>query len=424
MYKLTTTEFFPQGYLSAEVTDVVVRVQAAVREAKRGLVEDLLNSSLEGETAEELGERGHRLEGVSAIWVCPRCGTSLRSKFRRDGHYRRKLLTLQGEVTLRVPLIRCKCGGYIPASWRIVPARMRRWFDVKLDHMRRYLTGTSHRKAAELESGVTACQISHMGGWWELQAAGQAAAKVKGPVLHLVVVILDEMYVAVGGTKLPILLAMDLEGQILDFEGPTTRSVANWETLLYRLADRGITVERGLRGIVADGDASIRQAVINVWGPKIKIQSCLWHLLYGLRAEARKVYGERSKQVSEVVAQARRVLLHDLRTEESVRKAAAAMAEFNRRYEGQSFVNIVARGFAEATVYLHDTALPRTNGTAERTIKEIRRRVKVMDGFKSLKGAINFMAIFVQWHNWWVDNRRKTTRMSRPRNLKTCPAPS
>lgn len=421
MYKLTTSEFIPQGYLAPEIVEAIGGIQRAIRERKRCFVEELLDLCLEGEAAEELGERGHRQEGVSGIWVCPKCGTSLRTMFRRDGHYRRKVLTLEGVVTVRVPLISCRCGGHIRTNWRILPLRMRRWFDVKIDHIRRYLTGASHRKAADLESGETACQMSHMAGWWDLQAAGEAAGQVRGPLSRLGVVVLDEMYLSVDGVMLCLLLALDLEGHILDFEGPTTRSVGSWETLLYRLADRGITLEHGLKGIVADGDASIRQAAINVWGQKLKVQTCLWHLLVGLRAEARKVYGERSKQVATVVAEARGVLLHDVRTEEAVRKAAAAMAAFNQKYEGLSLVNIVARGFAEATTYLRDSELPRTNGTAERVIKEIRRRVKVMDGFKSLSGARNFMVVFVQWHNWWVDNRRKTARMSRPRNLKTSP---
>lgn len=424
MNKLTTCEFIPQGYLPPGVVRAMEETQRAVRLARRAVAQQLLDRGLEQEVAEELGERGHRLEGVSAIWVCPKCGTGLRRMFRRDGHYQRKLLTLEGEVTLHVPLIRCRCGGHIPTNWRVLPSRMRRWFDVKVDHIRRYLTGASHRKAAHLESGVTACQMSHMGGWWELQAAGEAAAKLKGPLSCPEVVVLDEMYLSVERGKQPLLLAMDLDGHILDLEGPTTRSVASWEGLLYRLADRGITREKGLKGIVADGDASIRQAVINVWGPEIRVQTCVWHLLASVRAEARRIYEERSKQVGEVVAQARGLLLHDVRTDESARKAAAAMAAFNRQYEGLPFVDIVARGFAEATAYLHETVLPRTNGTAERTIKEIRRRVKVMDGFKSLRGASNFMAIFVQWHNWWVDNRRNTTQMSRPRNLKTSTAPS
>ena len=89
--------------------------------------------------------------------------------------------------------------------------------------------------------------------------------------------------------------------------------------------------------------------------------------------------GETSPWVKVVVADARAVLLHESRTEETLRKAAAQMAAFAKEYAGHPWVDIMARAFPLAVTYLQSPYLPRTNGRAERVIKEIRRRIKTQD---------------------------------------------
>jgi transposase-like protein len=68
----------------------------------------------------------------------------------------------------------------------------------------------------------------------------------------------------------------------------------------------------------------------------------------------------------------------------------------------------------EATRYLRSPILPCTNGTAERVIKELRRRIKTMDGFKSHMGARNLLAVLIQWYNWWRDNHSASRRSCTP----------
>jgi transposase-like protein len=154
-----------------------------------------------------------------------------------------------------------------------------------------------------------------------------------------------------------------------------------------------------------------------VWG-KAKLQDCVWHILARVRGQAKQAFGDSSPLVSQVVQEAREVLIHDVRSEATRVKAAQKMAEFAKKHQGRPWVDTVARDFARATTYLHSPDLPRTNGTAERTIKEIRRRVKTMDGFKSPAGAMNFMTVFVQCHNKLRHSALTYARLSRKRNLK------
>ena len=97
---------------------------------------------------------------------------------------------------------------------------------------------------------------------------------------------------------------MDTEGRILGYSGPTTRSTDEWRKLLDGLSERGVSPDHGLKHLVADGDMSIRAAVQLVWG-KAKLQECIWHILAGIRQQVRKVHGDSSPLVSQIVEEAR-----------------------------------------------------------------------------------------------------------------------
>jgi hypothetical protein len=75
----------------------------------------------------------------------------------------------------------------------------------------------------------------------------------------------------------------------------------------------------------------------------------------------------------------------------------------------------VVRTFEEATEYLRTPGLQRTNGLAERTIKELRRRTKTMDGFKSEDGAAHFAEVWRAWKNLRLEMNRARSRRVRHR---------
>jgi transposase-like protein len=410
--KHTTSGFCAQGHLGLDQVKLVEVDEAIRRAMDRQAMGERVTALLDAEVDAELGWRGQRGGGVSGIWVCRCCKTQLRAMFRRNGHYRRQIVTMAGCVTVRVPLIRCRCGHYVNTPWKALLPRARFWYDVILEWARQYLSGPSYRKAAELLSGLTGTEISHMAGWRELQQAGAAARAMKKHLSCPEVVILDEMYVWEKGAKKAALLAMDLRGTVLDFEGPTSRSADNWRRLLDRLGERGVDPDHGLKYVVADGDTSIRQAVEWVWG-KAEVQHCVWHILMAIRAEAQRVFGETSRLAKEVVDEARAVLMHRDRTSEARERAAERLAAFLKKHVGKPWAEIMARCYTQATTYLTSPSLPCTNGTAERAIKELRRRIKTMDGFKSHMGAKNLLAVLIQWYNWWRDTHSASRPMHR-----------
>lgn len=161
----------------------MVEAEEAIRRAERRLaMGGRLTAHLNEEVAAELGPRGEPAGGVSAIWACCRCKTQMRKMFRRNGHDRRQIVTMEGPVVVRVPLIRCRCGGYVATPWKALPPRARFWYDVMLHGERQYLSGPSYRKTTDLLSDSTGTQISHMMGWRETQKAGAAARAIKSPL--------------------------------------------------------------------------------------------------------------------------------------------------------------------------------------------------------------------------------------------------
>ena len=70
-----------------------------------------------------------------------------------DDH--RKSLVASGQITVRVPLVRCKrCRSYVEVQWKALPRHGRVWFDVQTGMVRHYVAGMSYRKtAAALSAG-------------------------------------------------------------------------------------------------------------------------------------------------------------------------------------------------------------------------------------------------------------------------------
>ena len=85
---------------------------------------------------------------MTYFWKCRQCQSQLRARFRRNGHYPRKVLLADGLIIARVPEVRCKCGGYVEVNWRVLMKYRRVWFDVLLGMIRRYVAGLSYRKTA------------------------------------------------------------------------------------------------------------------------------------------------------------------------------------------------------------------------------------------------------------------------------------
>jgi transposase-like protein len=420
----TPASFTMQGHGAPCQHALVAQRDAEVRTTFLAVTQRILQQSLEYEVTEQLGGWRSRRSTVTVAWVCRHCQTRQQCRFRRNGHYRRCLTVREGTITLSMPLVKCVCGGYADITWQTVDPRVRYWLDIQLDSVRRYLMGVSHRLVADAVGTAAGANISHLYSWRTLQAVGEQAchhALALGPCPRFV--ILDEIYVHVAGRELVFLLAVADDGRVLALEGPTTRTIENWQRVVEKLTDCGISPLAGLVGVVADGDSAIRNAVALVW-PRVVMQQCVWHILERVATAVAAVSGRGAPEVQEIVAEAGRVFLHDAPGAEAQRVARQRHDAFLVQHKGSAWAEIVRRAFDEGTEYLRTPGLARTNGGAERTVREFRRRSKIMDGFKSEDGGQHFAMIWRVWQNLRRERAQERARQTKHRrrqaNLKVC----
>jgi transposase-like protein len=288
----------------------------------------------------------------------------------------------------------------------------------------------SYRLTADAVGTEAQTNVSHVQPWRTMQEVGEhivdtlqqpdAASGLKthlGPCPRTV--ILDEVYVSVAGENLVFLVAVADDARVLAVWGPTTRTLDSWQALLEWLTDHGISPLSGLTGVTADGDGAIREAVALVW-PNVVQQQCVWHILERVADDVIAEYGREASEVEAIVTQATGVLLHNSQQVGAMGRAMDRLQEFLIDHQGTAWGETVHRAFWEGTQYLRTPGLHPTNGAAERLIKQLRRRIKTMDGFKSEEGARNFAATWRLWqnmrHELAVELKQRSRR--RKRNLK------
>jgi putative transposase len=423
----TPFTFNVQGQFESKELSLLEAKEAGVRKLALAFTQQVLQLSIEAEVAEALGAKRAERSSTQLAWHCRRCKTKTQSMFHRNGHYRRGLTIREGKITLRMPLVRCACKGYVAVELKTIKPRVRNWLDVTVDTIRNYLAGESYRLVADNVSSRAAVNVSHVVAWRTVQEAGKQAQKGGGLGPCPEVVTLDELYVRVGGEPRVFLLAVGGDGRLLGIHGPADRSVTSWVAFLDWLTKRGVGPADGLKGVVWDGDSAIREAVAMAW-PHVEVQQCIWHVLERVKDAAIAEHGKESPEVPVIVQEATEVLMPEP-TEAEAREvppvparvlACRRMKLFAEKHKGKSWSETLSRAFYEATKYLEVPYLPRTNGAAERTIKELKRRTKTMDGFKSEEASKRYMSVWIPWHNMrlqWGRTRAKLRRPHKP-NLK------
>ncbi len=107
----------------AERRERLLQRQEVWRELWLGLAKAFVEALLKSEVAELLGRPdrkwGDRGEQVEVRACCNKCQRKWRGWFRRNGTYPRTLVLEGIVVDLRVPRVRCHCGGSVDLSFSV-----------------------------------------------------------------------------------------------------------------------------------------------------------------------------------------------------------------------------------------------------------------------------------------------------------------
>src|SRR5918994_1918735 len=299
---------------------------------------------------------------------------------RRNGCYRRWLLTELGAIELAVPRTRT----FSPL--KVVRAYARRAKDVDRMILACFLLGLSTRKVAIallpiLGRPVSPATVSAVARQLDAAVAAFHHRPLKDQYRVLVLdgVVLRRKTGA-GALARPVLVALGLrpdgKKEVIDFRLASAESAAQWEQFLGDLVRRGLTGER-LEMLCVDGGAGLLAALPTAF-PDIPIQRCWAHKIRNVLNKVRKPDQAAIKAG-----------LHRIMNAPTLPRARSAARRFADLWES-TYAKAVACLRADLDDLLTCFRYPtleerkavRTTNAIERRFREVRRRTRPMGTFQ------------------------------------------
>jgi transposase-like protein len=412
-------------------------VQTRIEAQVAVVVQQAVDTALEGEVTALLGRERYTRRRTAPPRVlgaaCSRCGLDWTWRGYRDGHYRRTLLTLLAAVVVRVPRLRCCCGGTIPLAFATVGRYARGWGD--LQERARELGGlcvslADARTVLAWTSGQPVAASTLQA--WDQQAAAVAEALRQGPLDRVPpVVLLDglwlKLFVETGERfvdrqgrersrvrceRVVLLVAYGVdpvsgERWLVDWERAAQEDQASWQRLLERLQARGLTSTAGFTLFVHDGGSGLDAALNEVsFGPSVLRQRCVFHVLRTVRDAVRGTPGmtreaKRARR-REVLAAARTIW--DTTEPPTCRRRWQAFAATWRAREPAA-VAALARAFEATLEYCTAVAWARergetwaphhlrTSSALERVNRALRQKARQVGAFHAAQAITAAIAL-------------------------------
>jgi transposase-like protein len=299
---------------------------------------------------------------------------------RRNGYYRRHLLTELGDIELHVPRTR----RFSPCA--VLRAYARRSAEIDRAILAGFVLGLSTRKVGEvlltlLGRPVSPTTVSDVAKTLDAAVAAFHRRPLKNAYQAL---LLDGVVLArktgVGAVRRPVLVALGLrpdgKKEIIDFWLAKSESAAEWERFLSDLHRRGLTGD-GLDMICVDGGQGLLAALPTVL-PGIPVQRCWAHKIRNVLDKVRAADRPAVKRALHAIMNAPH--------QPAAQKAARRFADrWEHRYP--CAVACLRRDLDELlTCFRYKTPAARrgvrTTNAIERRFREVRRRTRPMGTFQ------------------------------------------
>ena len=322
---------------------------------------------------------------------------------RRNGYRERKLVTVLGEITMRIPKLRE--GTYFPDELIRPYSRVDRAMVAIVKEV--YVRGLSTRKiekaANALEfASLSPSRVSRMTAELDEEVAALNAARFDGmafPYLWLDATYLscrDEGHVQSKGVVTTIACGEDGSRRFVGFGVVDTESAVSWKAFMRGLRRRGVT---GVKCVVSDDLEGLVQAIAEVF-QGAAWQRCIVHL-------ERNVAGWFSKKEEKLTAIAAMKAVFAERDPQLVRAAYRQAAERIAQLKAHAG-ELLEDAEADALAYLdfpyeHHVRL-RTNNVQERANEEIKRRTKVVGVFPSVESMMRLVgSVLIDVNEEWLE---------------------
>jgi putative transposase len=299
---------------------------------------------------------------------------------RRNGYYRRHLLTELGDIELAVPRTR----RYSPVE--VIRAYARRTREIDRVVLAGFVLGLSTRKVGEtllalLGRSVSPSTVSQVAKTLDAAVAAFHRRPLQNRYKALM---LDGVVLArktgAGALRRPVLVALGLrpdgKKEVIDFRLAGSESAAEWEKFLTDLYRRGLTGE-GLDMICVDGGSGLLAALPGVL-PNIPVQRCWAHKIRNVLDKVRKADQPKVKWA-----------LHKIMNAANAPAARSAARRFAERFQDRypAVVACLRNDLDELLTCFRykieaDRRAVRTTNAVERRFREVRRRTRPMGTFQ------------------------------------------
>jgi transposase-like protein len=299
---------------------------------------------------------------------------------RRNGHYKRHLLTTLGDIELSVPRTR----HFSPTA--VIRAYARREAEIDRVILAGFVLGLSTRKVGEtlfaiLGHKVSPATVSRVARTLDQSVAAFHRRPLKDGCTALM---LDGVVLArktgAGALKRPVLVALGLrpdgKKEVIDFRLAASESASEWERFLTDLYRRGLT-GAGLDMICVDGGSGLLAALPTVF-PGIPVQRCWAHKIRNILDKIKKADQPAAKRA-----------LHKVMNAANLATARTAARRFRDRFADKYPAAVAClRNDLDELLTCFRYRSPdrrravRTTNAIERRFREVRRRTRPMGTFQ------------------------------------------
>lgn len=406
---------------SGEVVKLSAYVLSAMARARWAYVQSLqqqLQAHVERVVREQVGRaRGERARPgpeARSAWRCSRCGSQRQRDFNYSGSYRRGLAFAQGWVQLRIPRLRCQCGGNVRADFGVLlPARRRLWYDLILAVLELLPTVQSLRAVQEqlarhgVQVGLSSL-AGMLGAFAEVEinaggAAGAEALSLDGAFWPAAGASRAHLYVhEVRRREEPLVrggraVAWHQTGKVLAVGVAREESQAAWEAVLAEACTAGLIDPQGAPLVATDGNSGLL-AALALELPWASVQRCVWHIGYRTRE---KIRTPAHRDALERDA----LWVFRAADEAAAHRRLTSFMQRWRELEPEA-ADSVGRKFAQGIEYLRHperVVRPRTIAISERYNQEAKRRFRPGRGFGSERNFAAMVRLLALRHNCRID---------------------
>lgn len=343
-----------------------------------------------------------KLERAQALQAQPYERTDERTGYA-NGFKDKTLALATGKVQLKIPQVRGL--EFYPSC---IEKGIRSERSLKLAIAEMYVKGVSTRRVSDIVeilcgTEVSSSQVSRLAKELDAEVESWRASPI-GQIQYL---ILDARYesVRVGSqvTKQALLLAIGVdysgERHILDTTVANSEAEINWRLFLEGLIRRGM---HGLRMITSDDHSGLRAAIDAVF-PGILWQRCQFHLQQNAHA-----YVTRKDDVPVVSADIRKVF-----NAPDYENAERYLNQFVDKYQKTNPRLAVwadenlREGLSVFHIPENHRRKMRTSNLAERQMKEIKRRTRVVGVFPNAESLLRLAAtLLLEQNDQWQNDKR------------------